>query len=196
MPPLTDDRAEELRRGDALFGREGLPEWHLWELAQHDLTEGLVAIAETVRTARPRHELDLAIQVTDLWHRLDALLGELLVDVWWMLLALRESDDAVGRPRPERALSPIQDARLITARAAIGARARAGGWEGATPEVRQRLDELRRGLELLALGDDKRDPLAAVDGAPPSVHWAPSVTPPDRGTPGERTSCAAPHAPD
>ena len=196
MPLLTDERADELRRSDALFGREGLPEWHLWDLAQHDLAEGLAAIAATLRNARPRHELDLAIQVTDLRHRLDVLLGELLVDVWWMLLALRESDDALGRPRPPRALSPIRDARLITTRAAIGARARAGGWEGATPEVRRRLDELRRGLELLALGDEGRDPLASVDGEPPPVHWAPSVAPPDTNPPDERTPYAAPHASD
>lgn len=196
MSLIREECAEAVRRGDATFGRDGIPEWELWALGQRDFFEGLTALAETWRRVEPRHELDLAILVTEIWHRLDALLGELLVDVWWLLLGLRETDDAVGRARPARALNPIRDAVLLTARAAVGARARAGGWEGATPEVRERLDELRRGLELIALGDEGRDPLAAVDGAPPPVHWAPSVAPGDGRAHHECTPGATPLSAD
>lgn len=58
--------------------RRGHLAWEVLAERQRDLCEGLAALAATWGAVKVRHELELAVAVTDICRRVDTLLGEYL----------------------------------------------------------------------------------------------------------------------
>jgi hypothetical protein len=140
------------------------------------MCEGLAGVAASWQSTEVRHELELAVCVTDVWRRVDALLGEYLCAVWYVLLELRDADPAWRCATFERELSaaahPVVETALAAARAVARARP-AHAWDGGDPEVRRRLDDVGAALYRLALGELVPDLLGAWCARPDGVWWSP-----------------------
>jgi hypothetical protein len=118
-----------------------------------------------------RHELELAVVVTDIWHRVDALVGEYLCDVWQALLTLREVEPSWRCPSLERDLSPDAPLVVVTAHAAARGRAE-DDWGRGDLEIRRQIAAIRSALHRMTLGHPVLDPLSGVTGAPPRPFWS------------------------
>lgn len=150
--------------------------WEWLAERRQELCEGLAGVAASWQSTDVRHELELAVCVTDVWRRVDALLGEYMCAVWYVLLELRDADPGWRCATLERELSPSAHPVVETALAAARAVAQAGpahAWDGGAPEVRHRLDEVGAALHRLALGELVPDVLGAPCVRPSSVWWSP-----------------------
>jgi hypothetical protein len=160
-------------------------------LSQLDLCESLASLAQQWTNVNIRHEVELAALVTDVWRRLDTVLGEYLCDVRWAMLELRDVEPSSHAPTLARSLPLDAHPVVHAARAAARAAARlhpSERWDSGDPCVRRRLDALRASLEQVTLGHVVPDVRIGVDREPPPVSWDPppaargtEVSPVDRG---------------
>jgi hypothetical protein len=159
-------------------GHEGDPRRHaifaLLGLSQLDLCESLASLAQQWTNVEIRHEVELAVLVTDVWRRLDTVLGEYLCDVRWAMLELRDVEPSSRAPTLPRALPSDAHPVIHAAHAAARAAARrdlSERWDSGDAASRRQLDELRAALEQVTLGRAVADVLIGVEGEPPPVSW-------------------------